>query len=77
MTHSQRMRMFIKRLTVFMRITTVAAVIVFALSVTTLRMLNLKIGLDMQKLNEKKQKFMDEIVPKWIDEAKKNGKVVI
>ncbi len=49
MTHSQGMRMFIKRLTVFMRITMVAAVIVFALSVTTLRMLNLKIGLDMQK----------------------------
>ena len=35
------------------------------------------IGLDMQKLNEKKQKFLDQIVPKWIDEAKKNGKVVI
>ena len=34
------------------------------------------IGLDMQKLNEKKQKFMDEIVPKWIDEAKKNGKLI-
>ena len=32
-----------------MRITMVAAVIVSALSVTTLRMLNLKIGLDMQK----------------------------
>ena len=27
--------------------------------------------------NEKKQKFLDDIVPKWIDEAKKNGKVVI
>ncbi len=34
------------------------------------------IGLDMQKLNEKKQKFLDEIVPKWIDEAKKNGKLI-
>ena len=34
------------------------------------------IGLDMQKLNEKKQKFMEEIVPKWIDEAKKNGKLI-
>ena len=30
----------------------------------------------MQKLNEKKQKFMEEIVPKWIDEAKKNGKLI-
>ena len=34
------------------------------------------IGLDMQKLNEKKQKFLDQIVPKWIDEAKKNGKLI-
>ena len=34
------------------------------------------IGLDMQKLNEKKQKFLDEIVPKWIDEAKKNGRLI-
>lgn len=34
------------------------------------------IGLDMQKLNEKKQKFLDNIVPKWIDEAKKNGKLI-
>ena len=34
------------------------------------------IGLDMQKLNEKKQRFMDGIVPKWIDEAKKNGKLI-
>lgn len=34
------------------------------------------IGLDMQKLNEKKQKFMDEIVPKWIDEAKKKGTLI-
>ena len=28
------------------------------------------IGLDMQKLNDKKQRFLNEIVPKWIDEAK-------
>ena len=34
------------------------------------------IGLDMQKLNEKKQKFLDDIVPKWIEEAKKNGKLI-
>ena len=34
------------------------------------------IGLDMEKLNSKKQRFMDEIVPKWIDEAKKNGKLI-
>ena len=34
------------------------------------------IGLDMQKLNEKKQKFLDQIVPKWIEEAKKNGKKI-
>ncbi len=34
------------------------------------------IGLDMQKLNDKKQRFMQEIVPKWIDEAKKNGKLI-
>ena len=34
------------------------------------------IGLDMQKLNEKKQKFLDDIVPKWIDEANKNGKLI-
>ena len=34
------------------------------------------IGLDMQKLNEKKQKFLYEIIPKWIDEAMKNGKLI-
>ena len=34
------------------------------------------IGLDMQKLNGKKARFLDEIVPKWIDEAKKNGKLI-
>jgi nitrite reductase (cytochrome c-552) len=34
------------------------------------------IGLDMQKLNSKKQQFLETIVPKWIEEAKKNGKIV-
>ena len=34
------------------------------------------IGLDMQKLNDKKQKFLDQIVPKWIDEAKKKGTLI-
>ena len=34
------------------------------------------IGLDMKELRSKKQKFLDEIVPKWIDEAKKNGKLL-
>ena len=34
------------------------------------------IGLDMKKLNDKKQRFLKEIVPKWIGEAKKNGKLV-
>ena len=30
----------------------------------------------MQKLNSKKQQFLETIVPKWIEEAKKNGKIV-
>ena len=34
------------------------------------------IGLDMQKLNENKQRFLQEIEPKWIEEAKKNGKLI-
>ena len=34
------------------------------------------IGLDMPKLKEKKQRFLNEIVPKWVDEAKKNGKLI-
>ena len=34
------------------------------------------IGLDMPKLKEKKQRFLNEIVPKWIEEAKKNGKLI-
>lgn len=33
------------------------------------------LGLDMQKLNVKKNRFLDTIVPKWIDDAKKNGKL--
>ena len=35
------------------------------------------IGLDMNTLNSKKQKFLQSVVPKWIEEAKKNGKVAI
>ena len=34
------------------------------------------IGLDMNMLNAKKKRFLDEIVPKWIDDAKKNGKLI-
>ena len=34
------------------------------------------IGLDMAKLKDKKKRFLDTVVPKWIDEAKKNGKLV-
>ncbi len=34
------------------------------------------IGLDMQKLNANKQRFLQEIEPKWIEEAKKNGKLI-
>ena len=34
------------------------------------------IGLDMQKLNDKKQRFLQEIEPKWIEKAKKNGKLI-
>ena len=33
-------------------------------------------GLDMQQLNENKQRFLQEIEPKWIEEAKKNGKLI-
>ena len=29
----------------------------------------------VKTLNGKKQRFLQEVVPKWIDEAKKNGKV--
>ena len=34
------------------------------------------IGLDMKTLNANKQRFLQEIEPKWIEEAKKNGKLV-
>ena len=34
------------------------------------------IGLDMPKLKEKKRRFLDTVVPKWIDDAKKNGKLI-
>ena len=34
------------------------------------------IGLDMPKLKEKKQRFLGQVVPKWIDDAKKNGKLI-
>ena len=34
------------------------------------------IGLDMKTLRQKKQRFLDEVVPKWIDDAKKNGKLI-
>ncbi len=34
------------------------------------------IGLNMPKLSEKKQKFLDNIVPKWIEDAKSKGKLI-
>ena len=34
------------------------------------------IGLDMPKLKEKKQKFLNTVVPKWVEEAKAKGKLV-
>ena len=34
------------------------------------------IGLDMAKLMDKKQRFLQTIVPKWIDDAKKKGKLI-
>ena len=34
------------------------------------------IGLDMPKLEEKNQRFLDEIVPKWIEDAKAKGKLI-
>ena len=30
----------------------------------------------MPKLKEKKKRFLDTVVPKWIDDAKKNGKLI-
>ncbi|MBQ2209078.1 MAG: ammonia-forming cytochrome c nitrite reductase subunit c552, partial [Prevotella sp.] len=34
------------------------------------------IGLDMKTLRDKKQRFLQEIEPKWIEEAKKSGKLI-
>ncbi len=34
------------------------------------------IGLDMKTLRDKKQRFLDTVVPKWIDDAKKKGKLI-
>ena len=34
------------------------------------------IGLDMPTLKAKKQKFLDTVIPKWIENAKKNGKLI-
>ncbi len=34
------------------------------------------IGLDIKTLNENKQRFLQEIEPKWIEEAKKNEKLI-
>ncbi|MBO7610014.1 MAG: ammonia-forming cytochrome c nitrite reductase [Muribaculaceae bacterium] len=34
------------------------------------------IGLNMSELKTKKQKFLDNIVPKWIEDAKKKGKLI-
>ena len=34
------------------------------------------IGLDMKTLNENKQRFLQEIEPKWIEEARKKGKLI-
>lgn len=34
------------------------------------------IGLDMKTLNENKKRFLQEIEPKWIEEARKKGKLI-
>ena len=34
------------------------------------------IGLDMKKLNSQKNLFLDNVVPKWIETAKKNGRFI-
>ncbi len=34
------------------------------------------IGLDMNTLNYKKQKFLQQVAPKWIDNAKKKGRLI-
>ena len=34
------------------------------------------IGLDMPKLKAEKKAFLDTVVPKWIEKAKKNGRFI-
>ncbi len=34
------------------------------------------IGLDMPKLKQQKQQFLDTVVPKWIEEARKNKRFI-
>ncbi len=34
------------------------------------------IGLDMPKINSQKKQFLDTIVPKWIETAKKNKRFI-
>ena len=34
------------------------------------------IGLDMNTLNDNKKRFLQEIEPKWIEEARKKGKLI-
>ena len=34
------------------------------------------IGLNIPELKQKKRQFLDKVVPKWVEEAKKNGKIV-
>ena len=34
------------------------------------------IGLDMPKLNSQKKKFLDTVVPKWIEQARKNKRFI-
>ena len=34
------------------------------------------IGLDMATLRDKKNRFLEDVVPSWIKEAKKNGKLL-
>ena len=34
------------------------------------------IGLNMNTLNDNKKRFLQEIEPKWIEEARKKGKLI-
>ena len=34
------------------------------------------IGLDMPKLQDKKDRFLDEVVPQWLSDAKAKGKLL-